>query len=47
MTPSQIITKLRNDAAAQPASYGFVEDAHRVQDVGSRYYGYLSYAGGY
>ena len=47
MTPSQIITRLRNDAAAQPASYGFGEDAHQVQDVGSRYYGYLAYAGGY
>ncbi len=47
MLPSEIITKLRADAKAQPASYGFTEDAHQVTTVGSRYYGYLSYAGGY
>jgi subtilisin family serine protease len=39
-TPSQIITKLRSDAAAQPASYGFA-------GVSGRYYGSLVYAGGY
>jgi subtilisin family serine protease len=47
MTPTQIIAKLRTDAAAQPASYGFAEDAYRVQAASSRYYGYLAYAGGY
>ena len=39
-TPSQIIAKLRSDAAAQPASYGFA-------GVSGRYYGSLVYAGGY
>ena len=39
-TPSQIIAKLRADAAAQPASYGFA-------GVSGRYYGSLAYAGGY
>ncbi len=27
--------------------YGFAEDPHRVTSAGSRYYGYLEYAGGY
>jgi subtilisin family serine protease len=39
-TPSQVIAKLRSDAAAQPASYGFA-------GVSGRYYGSLVYAGGY
>ncbi len=39
-TPSQIIAKLRSDAAAQPASYGFA-------GVSGRYYGSLTFAGGY
>ena len=47
MSPSQLMAKLRTDAAAQPASYGFAEDPHRVTSAGSRYYGYLEYAGGY
>jgi subtilisin len=42
---SSVITKLRADAAAQPASYGFGDDPNAP--VGSRYYGYLTYAGGY
>ncbi len=46
-TPAQTITKLRDDAKAQPGSYGFVEDAHKVTAAGTRYYGYLEYAGGY
>jgi subtilisin family serine protease len=45
--PSDVISDLRSDAAAQPASYGFAEDAHQVTTSGSRYYGYLDYAGGY
>jgi subtilisin len=39
-TPSQIMSKLRNDAAAQPSGYGFT-------GVTGRYYGSLVYAGGY
>ena len=46
-SPSSIMSKLRSDAAAQPASYGFAMDAHQVTTSGSRYYGYLVYAGGY
>ena len=34
-------------APARPSSYGFAEDPHQVQVSGSRYYGYLTYAGGY
>ncbi|WP_327434830.1 S8 family serine peptidase [Streptomyces sp. NBC_01236] len=45
MTPAQVIAKLRADAAAQPASYGFTGDPHTPID--NRYYGYLDYAGGY
>jgi subtilisin family serine protease len=40
LTPAQIITKLRSDAAAQPASYGFTAPA-------GRYYGSLVSAAGY
>jgi subtilisin len=39
-TPAQVISKLRTDAAAQPASYGFA-------GVSGRYYGNLVFAGGY
>jgi subtilisin family serine protease len=53
-TPSQILQKLRADAAAQPLAYGFTGDpAHGpvcgVKGCGtaSRYYGYLAHAGGY
>ena len=45
LTPSQIISKLRSDAAAQPSSYGFTDDPDSPN--GSRYYGYLVHAGGY
>jgi subtilisin len=37
--PSAVIAKLRNDAAAQPAAYGFVGDPWNP--VSGRYYGYL------
>jgi subtilisin family serine protease len=40
LSPAQIISKLRADAAAQPASYGFNAPA-------GRYYGSLAWAGGY
>jgi subtilisin len=51
-SPSNIMSKLRSDAAAQPASYGFVGDPnHPITSGGPRpntlYYGYLVYAGGY
>ncbi len=49
---SSVISKLRSDAAAQPAAYGFVGDPRTPISTGGRdpktlYYGYLSYAGGY
>ena len=44
--PSEVMTKLRNDAAAQPASYGFVGDPNHPP-ANPLYYGYLEYAGGY
>ena len=45
MSPSQVMSKLRSDAAARPASYGFSGDPYTPS--GTRYYGYLSFAGGY
>lgn len=45
LTPSQIITKMRTDAAAQPATYGFKDDPNSPN--GDRYYGNLLYTGGY
>ena len=45
MTPAQIIAKLRGDAAVQPASYGFGGDPNAA--IGTRYYGYLVFTGGY
>jgi subtilisin family serine protease len=45
MTPSQIITKLRFDASAQPPGYGFVGDPS--QPIADRFYGYLIKAGIY
>jgi len=45
--PLDVMSDLRGDAAARPASYGFAEDPHHVTTSGSRYYGYLEYAGGY
>lgn len=47
MTPPQIIAKLRGDAAARSNAqppYGFAEDPN---SLGSRYYGYLVFTGGY
>jgi subtilisin family serine protease len=44
-SPSTIIGKIRNDAAAQAAAYGFTGDPGHV--IGTRYYGYLVYAGAY
>lgn len=44
LTPSGIIAKIRSDAAARPAGYGFSGDA---SSGGTRYYGYLIYAGAY
>lgn len=46
MTPSQIISKMRSDAAARTSavsSYGFSGDP--LRPAGSRYYGYLTWAG--
>lgn len=45
MTPAQVTTKLRADAAAQPASYGFTGDPGSPS--GGRYYGYLLRAAAY
>lgn len=50
--PSAVITKLRTDAAAQPAAYGFAGDPSSPITIGGAtpktlYYGYLTYAGGY
>jgi subtilisin len=45
MTPSQVMTRLRSDAASRPVSYGFSGDPNSPS--GTRYYGYLAYAGGY
>jgi subtilisin len=44
-SPSTIMNKLRSDAAAQPASYGFTGDPN--SPINTRYYGHLTYAGGY
>jgi len=49
-SPSAVMTQLRNDAAAQPAWYGFVGDPYNPITGGNgsiTYYGYLEYAGGY
>jgi subtilisin len=43
-SPTDVMSKLRADAAAQPADYGFAEDGHHT---GSRYYGYLEYTKDY
>lgn len=53
LSASQVVAKLRGDAAVQPSSYGFVGDPWRpvTQKKGrttiTRYYGYLAYTGGY
>jgi subtilisin family serine protease len=46
-TPQDIMDKLRSDATVRPASYGFLEDPHKVVAPGAPYYGFLEYAGGY
>jgi len=43
--PAAIISRLRSDAAAQAAGYGFQGDP--ITPIGSRFYGHLVYAGGY
>ena len=43
MSPSQVISRLRSDAAGWPATYGFSGDPNRPS--GTRYYGYLVFAG--
>ncbi len=43
LSPGQIIAKLRNDAAARPASYGFTDDPNSPN--GNRYYGHLEHVG--
>lgn len=45
LAPSQIIDKLRSDAAQQPATYGFTGDPNASDGI--RYYGYLGYGGDY
>jgi subtilisin family serine protease len=45
MSPSVVISKLRSDASAHSAGYGFLGDPNNA--IGDRYYGYLIYAGGY
>ena len=40
MTPAQIIAKLRADAAARPASEGFLGDTHKPID--GKYFGNLA-----
>jgi subtilisin family serine protease len=52
MAPSGVISRLRSDAAAQPASYGFVGDPNNPISTGgpdpkTLFYGDLVYAGGY
>jgi len=51
-TPSQVISTLRNDAAARPADYGFLGDPNQPITTGgpdpkTLFYGDLIYAGGY
>jgi subtilisin len=52
MSPSQVIARLRGDAAGRPASYGFLGDPNNPITTGgpnpkTLYYGYLAYAGSY
>ena len=42
---SNILNTPQADAAARPSSYGFTNDPRTPN--GTRYYGYLAYAGGY
>ena len=43
--PAGVVSKLRSDAAARTATYGFISDPWRP--VSGRFYGNLIYAGGY
>jgi subtilisin len=48
--PSDVISDLRSDAQAkttQTSSYGFAEDPRNITTTGSKYYGFLEFAGGY
>jgi subtilisin len=45
MAPSAVMARLRDDAAARPAAYGFTDDPRSPS--GNRHYGYLVYPGGY
>jgi subtilisin len=45
--PADVSSDLRGDAAEEPASYGFAQDAYQVKTAGSRYYGFLLYAKDY
>jgi subtilisin len=45
MTPASIMSRLISDATARPSTYGFTNDPRTPN--GTRYYGYLEYAGGY
>jgi len=49
LSARQLLQKLRSDAAARPASYGFGGDPTRpvVRNGITRYYGFLVFAGGY
>jgi subtilisin len=46
LLPAAIISKMRSDAALQPAGYGFAGDANTLP-APAKYYGHLIYAGGY
>ena len=46
LSPSEIIAKLRSDAAGRPVEYGFAGDPNN-SPISGRYYGHLVYAGGY
>lgn len=45
MSPAQVVQKLRDDAAAQPSTYGFTGDPNN--SPGSKYYGHLVSAATY
>jgi subtilisin family serine protease len=45
MSPRQVMAKLRADAAARPADFGFTGDPRSPSS--GRYYGYLDHAGAY
>ena len=45
LSPPEVISKLRADAAAQAVAYGFTDDPRNP--IVGRYYGYLLYVGGY